>query len=105
MSASESVSDSDEGLEKYRLIGDGDPRPRERVPNAEDIAFASWVANQKHEKPLYPNESQADARSSALTEFDNSDKTKPIINSPRQYQLDLFERAKESNTIVVLDTG
>ncbi|KAG6085410.1 hypothetical protein E4U15_001268 [Claviceps sp. LM218 group G6] len=105
MSASESDSDSDEGLEKYRLIDDGEPRPRERVPNAEDIAFASWVANQKHEKPLYPNESQADARSSALTEFDNSDKTKPIINSPRQYQLDLFERAKESNTIVVLDTG
>ncbi|KAG6282903.1 hypothetical protein E4U48_002610 [Claviceps purpurea] len=105
MSASESNSDSDHGVEKYRRIGDRDPRRRERAPNAEDIAFASWVANQKHEKPWNSNESHADARSSALTEPDVPDKTKPIINSPRQYQLDLFERAKESNTIVVLDTG
>ncbi|KAG6045644.1 hypothetical protein E4U17_000089 [Claviceps sp. LM77 group G4] len=105
MSTSESDSDSDHGVEKYRQIGARDPRRRERVPNAEDIAFASWVANQKHEKPWNSNESHADARSSALTEPDVPDKTKPIINSPRQYQLDLFERAKESNTIVVLDTG
>ncbi|KAG5920406.1 hypothetical protein E4U61_007929 [Claviceps capensis] len=105
MSASESNSDSDHGVEKYRRIGDRDPRRRERAPNAEDIAFASWVANQKHEKPWNSNECDADARSSALAEPDVPDKTKPIINSPRQYQLDLFERSKESNTIVVLDTG
>ncbi|KAG5939705.1 hypothetical protein E4U59_002941 [Claviceps monticola] len=105
MSASESNSDSDHGVEKYRRIGDRDPRRRERAPNAEDIAFASWVANQKHETPWNSNEFDADARSSASAEPDVPDKTNPIINSPRQYQLDLFERAKESNTIVVLDTG
>lgn len=28
-----------------------------------------------------------------------------ILETPREYQIDLFERAKEKNTIVVLDTG
>lgn len=29
----------------------------------------------------------------------------PIITDPREYQIELFERAKQQNTIAVLDTG
>lgn len=29
----------------------------------------------------------------------------PIVKNPREYQIELFERAKKSNTIAVLDTG
>jgi len=31
--------------------------------------------------------------------------TTPIITDPREYQIELFERAKSQNTIAVLDTG
>lgn len=29
----------------------------------------------------------------------------PIVENPREYQMELFERAKQENTIAVLDTG
>lgn len=35
----------------------------------------------------------------------NQSQAKPIIASPRDYQVELFERAKQKNIIAVLDTG
>ncbi|KAG5982994.1 hypothetical protein E4U55_000993 [Claviceps digitariae] len=107
MSSSESDSDSVDGVERYRrLLCAADAQPRQKPPNAEDIAFQSWVANQKHEtSPSWSDSRTTHETSSAFVELDISEKSQSIINSPRQYQLDLFERAKESNTIVVLDTG
>ncbi|KAG5926849.1 hypothetical protein E4U42_002900 [Claviceps africana] len=106
MSGSESDTDDVDGVETYRQIYAADTQPREKPPNAEDIAFQDWVANQKHETPPNPNDpGEADEKSSALVVVDIPEKSKSIINSPRQYQLDLFERAKESNTIIVLETG
>lgn len=45
-----------------------------------------------------------DAKQSIRWLIDQSEKQQ-IISSPRDYQIELFERAKEKNTIAVLDTG
>ncbi|KAG5948271.1 hypothetical protein E4U53_006327 [Claviceps sorghi] len=106
MPYSESDTDNVDGIERYRQVYAADTQPHEKPPNAEDIAFQNWVANQKHETPSYLNDfREADEKSSALTEAGVFEQPKSIIHSPRQYQLDLFERAKETNTIIVLETG
>ncbi|GAB0134098.1 hypothetical protein EsDP_00002483 [Epichloe bromicola] len=106
MSSIETDTDSDDGIERYLQTSNAAPQAREKPPNAEDVAFQTWVANQTHETSSDSNEPvEADNKSLRLKNLGVSDDTRRIINSPRQYQLDLFERAKESNTIIVLDTG
>ncbi|KAG6013044.1 hypothetical protein E4U43_007513 [Claviceps pusilla] len=106
MPSSESDTNSVYGVERYRHICAADTQPRQKPANAEDVAFQTWVASQNHETLSSSSDSgAADRKPSAFVELDISAKSSVIINSPRQYQLDLFERAKEENTIVVLDTG
>ena len=61
------------------LMTDEDFKPRDKKPNAEQYESLKDLSNQ-----------QSSAR---------------VIDSPRDYQMELFERAKKQNTIAVLDTG
>jgi hypothetical protein len=75
-------------------------RKRKNVDN-----FQEWVRN--HEI----NIAEASKRSSnpgdlmTLSKLISDGTQKGIIKSPREYQSELFERAKQENTIVVLPTG
>lgn len=72
----------------------------------QDLAFQDWLV--KNQMELTENskadlESHLDKLSISRLYEDNA--FQKIITSPREYQIDLFERARDENTIVVLDTG
>ncbi|CAM1503201.1 Fc.00g079770.m01.CDS01 [Cosmosporella sp. VM-42] len=107
------IDSDDEDDDEYRLMVNPE-RPR-RVTEKKrlDIAtFTSWLA--KNERELTKQSTAAgnalalraqDSRVRTLSSLQEEHENKKIIESPREYQIELFERAKQKNTIIVLDTG
>ncbi|KAI3318603.1 hypothetical protein HD806DRAFT_549027 [Xylariaceae sp. AK1471] len=87
-------------------VQDDLPPPPQLIANtrlAKDKGlFDSWLRDQRED--AYRNLRSSNAGNiSTLANVDVEDA--PIISSPREYQTELFERAKEKNIIAVLDTG
>lgn len=100
-------SESDDGLEKYRLaVNDHVARLPTAARRRGDAAFEHWI----HETHCSSDRPATDASTQPLNRQSTarliqSNEDKNIIASPREYQVELFERAKEKNLIIVLDTG
>lgn len=103
-------SDSEDNEDKYRL-GSAPVVPKKisEKKRLDSAVFQNFLNN---------NESFDNTRREKVTRLDaktvdgipvaeivRQSQSQQILNSPREYQVELFERAKERNTIVVLDTG
>lgn len=102
--------DEDDDLDenKYLLTTNPEKNPRQLTEKKrrEDAAFQSWLEKNQRQvtresKERLVQKSENTPVGSLAVNYPN----RKIIASPREYQIELFERAKEKNTIVVLETG
>ncbi len=114
-----SQEDVDEGnSQRDREIGDDESDeegPAQKPPNtlsewrsAQTARFKSWV-NQRAET-IDQNEvkkaiESTDDEALSIRNLMAKQESTVIISDPREYQIELFEKAKVQNTIAVLDTG
>ncbi|KPM36518.1 Dicer-like protein 1 [Neonectria ditissima] len=97
--------DSDDD-DAYRL--NVNPERTRKVTEKKRIdtaAFQSWIANNQREVTKDSKRSPRDLAYQSVAHLVKESEDRKIIATPREYQVELFERAKTKNTIVVLDTG
>ncbi|KAH8694547.1 hypothetical protein BGZ61DRAFT_352039 [Ilyonectria robusta] len=68
-------------------------------------AFQSWITKNQREVTKNSTKAAQDLVHQSVAYLVKESEDKKIIGTPREYQTELFERAKTKNTIVVLDTG
>ena len=78
---------------------------RRRLQSAK---FSAWLSQRKEKitkEEVQAVINNADEDTLSIRSLMAKQESTAIITSPREYQLELFERAKKQNIIAVLDTG
>jgi endoribonuclease Dicer len=94
---------SDPNLKKWVLNPAPRPQKISKKKRADAAAFDQWI--EKNQCKLSQPERQYHDEDQSVNRLVRGLENKKIITSPRDYQIELFERAKLENTIAVLDTG
>ncbi|KAF4583142.1 Dicer-like protein 1 [Ophiocordyceps camponoti-floridani] len=97
-----SDSEDDDAIDRYRHVPERtvDPRAPSARRRRGDAAFQQWIVESQQ---AASTEQSVDRYST--TNLIQRNEERCIITSPREYQTELFERAKNKNLIIVLDTG
>lgn len=97
-------SDGESESDSARLPTSSSEKKRARYSR-----FHTWrkdTAEVDFKKQVKQNESRSTADEAlSIRDLLAKQESTPIIADPREYQIELFERAKQQNTIAVLDTG
>jgi len=102
-----SDADSDDDYDKYRMeVNEEKPRKISEKRRADHLAFASWIES-NHDTVIKGGKMATSSQPDHLSvaHLIKETESKKIIASPREYQIELFERARDRNTITVLETG
>ena len=102
-----STGDSDsegEGVRRWLVNPEPKPAKISEKRRAANAAFDHWV--EEHQIQLSETSAKGTGAKTLGMNIGLEGKTdERIIERAREYQMELFERAKEQNTIAVLDTG
>lgn len=91
-----------DGVKRWVQNSPRQPRKITERKRADAAAFSVWLEkNQKQLNDYQPVGDQERSTAALVRGFESHN----IIARPRDYQVELFERAKLQNTIAVLDTG
>ncbi|KAF3767855.1 dicer-like endonuclease [Cryphonectria parasitica EP155] len=106
--SSEDDAEYRSGDDEASKFVENEPSKRGKISQKKKIEqtnFAKWMdTNQKSltRKAVKQSVNQDNSLAYMIRSWEGGEK---IITSPRDYQMELFERAKQQNTIAVLDTG
>lgn len=97
-------SDDDDDYQVWN-INPENPRKITERRRADNALFQSWIRKNQDDLAKQKPKPAQDPQFMSAARMVKENHNKKIIQSPREYQIELFERAKKRNTIVVLGTG